>query len=56
MQCLFLLHQLLVGLIINEIKKVDCKTIKQLAWTGKFQPSGDVDRLYIPRLQIVGGH
>ena len=33
---------------INEIKKTDCKTRKQLAMIEKFGPIGDVDWLYIP--------
>ena len=39
----------IVDWTINEIRKIDCKTRKQLAMTGNFDPSGDVDRLYIPR-------
>ena len=41
-----------VGIVdwtISEIREIDCKTRKQLAMTGNFDPNGDVDRLYIPR-------
>ena len=31
------------------MREIDCKTRKQLAITGNFNPNGDVDRLYIPR-------
>ena len=43
-----------VGIIdwtIEEIKEIDVRTRKQLTTTGKFHPNGDVDKLYLPRLQ-----
>ena len=33
------------------VKEIDVRTRKQLAMTGNFHPKGDVDKLYLPRLQ-----
>ena len=36
---------------IDEIKEIDIKTHKQLIMSRYFHPSGDIDKLYLPRGQ-----
>ena len=43
-----------VGIIdwtIDEIKEIDIKTRKHITMTGNFHPNGDIDKLYLPRVQ-----